>query len=283
MAEVKENLIIKRLSGGVTNANYVMQDGENKYVIRIAGRGTEKFIDRANEFRNVSAMAKLGIAPRIYFSDTDTGFQIQEFVHGETLTEEKIRENPDLFSACVCLLRRCHTSGADFQNQFDPGAETEKNLQLLADSGWQKYYPDWEDILAFCRRIYRDYQKSHPPLCPCHNDTVAGNFMGSADNLKLIDWEYSGKNDPFYDLACFSMENHFSGEMERNMLRMYEEREPDTACVRRFLSMKIITALYWSVWSLLQIRNGKDENFYYPYGLERYQTIRESRDRSDRL
>ncbi|MCC6094326.1 MAG: phosphotransferase family protein [Eubacterium sp.] len=272
-------LSVSRLSGGVTNVNYVVQNENQKYVVRVAGKGTNLFIDRKNEFHNVTTMSNLGIAPKIYFSDPETRFQIQEFIEQDTLTAEKIRGNNDILSACIRLLKKCHSSGADFKNRFDPWVKTETNLALLQKDGFHNYYPDWKGTVAFCKDVHSQYQAEPIDLCPCHNDTVAGNFMGNDVSMKLIDWEYSGMNDPYYDLACFSMENGLNAGDEKLMLRLHEDKEPDDKEIRRFLSMKIITAFYWSVWSLLQIKNGKNADFYYPYGMDRYRVISESRDR----
>lgn len=272
-------LSVLRLSGGVTNVNYFVQNGNQKYVVRIAGKSTNLFIDRKNEFHNVTAMSNLGIAPKIYFSDPETGFQIQEFIEQDTLTGEKIRGNRDILSACIRLLKKCHSSGVDFKNRFDPWTKTKANLSVLQKNGFDNYYPDWESTLAFCKGVHAQYQEETIDLCPCHNDTVAGNFMGNAKDLKLIDWEYSGMNDPYYDLACFSMENRLNINDEKYILLLYENKKPGNREIHHFLSMKIITAFYWSVWSLLQINNGKRADFYYPYGMDRYRIISECRGR----
>lgn len=270
---------VSKLSGGVTNTNYVMQIDGKKYVLRVAGKGTDTLIDRRNEFLNLSQMSRLGIAPDLYFSDPDNGFQIQEFLDMDSLTADRIRKSSVLFRSCILLMKKCHTSGAVFANRFDPVEKLDKETARLKAAGYCHFYPGWNETELFCQKIIESYQLLAPPLCPCHNDTLAGNFMGGEESLMLIDWEYSGSNDPYYDLACFSMENGLSEQEDRRMLHIYENTSPSQESVKRFLYMKIITAFYWTVWSLIQIVNGKDEDFYYSYGEKRYQTIAETKKR----
>lgn len=279
MTETKTDIQIAKLSGGVTNTNYVMQINGKKYVLRVAGKGTDTLIDRKNESLNLSQMSRLGIAPHIWFSDPDNGFQIQEFIDKDSLTAEKIRKSSELFRSCILLMRKYHTSGAVFFNRFDPVEKIQQELKVLEAAGYCHFYPNWEENNLFCQKIIQNYRLLNPPLCPCHNDTLAGNFMGDEDSLMLIDWEYSGTNDPYYDLACFSMENGLSEQEDLRMLNIYENTFLSPESVERFLYMKIITAFYWTIWSFLQIVNGKDADFYYPYGEKRYQTIIETKSK----
>lgn len=261
---------VEVMSGGVTNKNYKLIVGDKKYAVRIAGIGTGNYIDRKKEFENVSKMAEIGIAPKIYFSDVDTGFQISEFIEGRTLTADDIINSSSLLKAAADIMKRCHNSGAFFESIFDPVEKININLDILSKKKYSNFFPDWEKMYIYFNKIAEKNQISHIELSPCHNDTLAGNFIGDENCLKLIDWEYSGMNDPFYDLACFSMENKLDAPMEEYLLKEYTNDTMTDEMYLRYFENKFLTAFYWSVWSCLQIAYGKDKNFYYSYGIKRY-------------
>lgn len=265
-----EEIKVEVMPGGVTNKNYKLIIGDKKYAVRIAGAGTENYIDRKKEFDNVSKMSEIGIAPKIYFSDIDTGFQISEFIEGKTLTGEDIRKSSSLLKAAANIMKHCHKSGVVFDSEFNPINKININLNILTEKNYDDYFPEWENMKKYFNKISEQLRKQKIELCPCHNDTLAGNFIGDENYLKMIDWEYSGMNDPFYDLACFSMENKLDTSMENKLLQEYNNGKMTDEMYLRFFENKFLTAFYWSVWSCLQIAYGKDKDFYYAYGMERY-------------
>lgn len=271
-----EKMKVEVMPGGVTNKNYKMTVNRKTYAVRIAGTGTENYIDRKKEFANVTQMAAIGVAPKIYFSDVDTGFQISEFIEGRTLTAEDIRKSSSLLRAAAKLMQRCNSSGAVFTSVFDPVEKIRANLSLLEENAYQDFFPDWEQNIRYFEELAGKRARADITLCPCHNDTLAGNFIGDENSLRMIDWEYSGMNDPFYDLACFAMENQLDEQSEQQMLNAYTDHQMTDTLYVRYYENKFLTALYWSVWSCLQIVFGKGQEFYYNYGMERYRYLEKS-------
>ena len=271
-----EEMKVEVMPGGVTNKNYKMTVNPKTDAVRIAGTGTENYIDRKKEFANVTQMAAIGVAPKIYFSDVDTGFQISEFIEGSTLTAEDIRKSSSLLRAAAKLMQRCHSSGAVFTSVFDPVEKIRVNLSLLEENAYQDFFPDWEQNIRYFEELAGKRARADITLCPCHNDTLAGNFIGDENSLRMIDWEYSGMNDPFYDLACFAMENQLDEQSEQQMLNAYTDHQMTDTLYVRYYENKFLTALYWSVWSCLQIVFGKGQEFYYNYGMERYRYLEKS-------
>ncbi|MGN1318236.1 MAG: phosphotransferase [Lachnospirales bacterium] len=265
-----DEIKVEVMSGGVTNKNYKLILNNKKYAVRIAGIGTENYIDRKKEFSNVSQMAEIGIAPKIYFSDMDTGFQISEFIEGSTLTAEDILNSSSLLKAAANIMRRCHNSGAVFESVFNPVDKININLAILKEKKYSDFFPNWENMIMYFNKIAEKLHSSNIKLSPCHNDTLAGNFIGDESCLKMIDWEYSGMNDPFYDLACFSMENKLDNSLENQLLNEYTNGKMTDELYLRYYENKFLTSFYWSVWSCVQIAYGKDKDFYYKYGMERY-------------
>lgn len=265
-----DEIKVEVMSGGVTNKNYKLILNNKKYAVRVGGTGTENYIDRKKEFYNVSQMAEIGIAPKIYFSDVETGFQISKFIEGHTLTAEDILNSSSLLKAAASLMRRCHNSGVVFKSVFNPVEKININLSILREKQYSDFFHDWGNMNMYFNKIAEKMQHSYIELCPCHNDTLAGNFIGDENCLKMIDWEYSGMNDPFYDLACFSMENKLDSDMEKCLLKEYTDDKMTDEMYLRYFENKFLTAFYWSVWSCVQIAYDKDRDFYFNYGMERY-------------
>ncbi|MGN0484594.1 MAG: phosphotransferase [Lachnospiraceae bacterium] len=265
----KDSITVQALPGGVTNHNYILKAKDVKLVIRVAGQGTQNYIDRSQENQNALEMSRVGIGPKIYFSEPDTGFQVSEFIEGETMEKERFQTNDCLLQRAAEVLRNCHESKANFQNVFSPLENIRKNLQILEEEGYQKRYENWGEMLEQLQKIEEHWRRETCTLVPCHNDTLAGNFLGDESGLRLIDWEYSGKNDPYYDLACFAMENELDEQKERYFLTCYQKREPKETEWQRFYENKFVASFYWSIWSLVQIAYGKEETFYAAYGEKR--------------
>ncbi|MEG0598338.1 MAG: phosphotransferase, partial [Oscillospiraceae bacterium] len=95
------------------------------------------------------------------------------------------------------------------------------------------------------------------------------NFMYDGKEMRVIDWEYGGMNDGFYDLACVCVENPLDAKCEETYLRAYCGGEPTEEARARMLINKFLVTTHWSTWSLVQISYGKDEAFYWEYGRTR--------------
>ena len=105
-------------------------------------------------------------------------------------------------------------------------------------------------------------------LAPCHNDTVAENFIKSGDNnMYLIDWEYGGMNDPMWDLAAHSLENGFTEDEEELFLKLYFEGKIEEKYRKRILINKVYQDFLWSIWTKIKEAKGDD---FGTYGIDRY-------------
>ncbi len=139
-------------------------------------------------------------------------------------------------------------------------------LQILKEHDFREKYVGMDDAIAKLHDIYKAFKANPPKLVPCHNDTLAENFMYDGEVMRVIDWEYSGMNDPFYDIACVIVENPLDAEKERVLLEAYVGGEPDELALARTLVNKFLVTTHWSLWSLVQICYGKDYDFYWEYG-----------------
>ncbi len=261
---------IEILAGGLTNKSFklTMEDGQ-LVVMRLAGRGTGEYINRKAEKNNSTKAAGLGIAPEIYYFDAETGSQLVEFVKLPTMHIEDFQTNTTVITEAGKLLRRLHTSGIKFLGAFDPVKGIIDYVNILEQKGFAERFEGWDKIYKVVQQVDAAYKKNPPPQAPCHNDVLAENFMYDGKTMMLIDWEYGGTGDPYYDVSGAITEDLMDKNATETWLKAYFGGEPTEEQRARVDVNKFLYCTYWSVWSLVQIANGKEREFYWEYGLHR--------------
>lgn len=270
---------IEIMPGGLTNKNFkIVTADDTSIAVRVAGPGTAKYINRPAEKHNASLMSSIGIAPEIYYYDPKTGSQLCEFIKADTMHPEDFNNNPDVVVKSAEIMRKYHDSGLEFKSTLNPIAKIKEYLEILQENGFDKRYDEWNRIADRLEKIEEAYKKNPPKLVPCHNDTLAENFMYDGKVMRVIDWEYGGMNDRFYDMSCVFVENPLNKEHEELYLKTYFGAEPNEEQRARVLINKFLVNAHWSMWSLVQITYGKDHDFYWEYGRTRAVTCNEFMD-----
>ena len=226
---------IEPLGGGITNHNFkVSLDGE-AYVLRIGGKDTELLgIERRAEHAASLAAARVGIGPEVVaFVDS---VLVTRFVEGQPFPPERMR-TPEGISRVVEALRQFH-EGPAIPARFDSFRVVEMYATTAAERGGA--IPSaYERTKELADRIERG--RDPQVLRPCHNDLLNANFIvDGAARLWIVDWEYAGMGDVFFDLANFSVNQELDAEEDDELLERYfgERREADAAslAVMRFMS-----------------------------------------------
>lgn len=258
------------MSGGLTNHNYkiVLPDGFT-VAARIPGEGTEAYIDRAGERFNLTLMGTLGIAPEIYYYDTATGIQLTEYIHADTMHPEDFQNNQVLLGKAAMLMRTYHQSGLKQKNTFSPPEKIRAYREVLTDSGFQSDFEQTDALLQQLKRVEEALAETAVEKVPGHNDPLSENFMYDGDKLTLIDWEFSGMNDPFFDLAAFTVENRLNEADTDFFLGAYCNRPPQKKEYARLLINKFLLDAFVFHWALMQLNAGKEHELYHSYGKER--------------
>jgi len=241
---------VKPLGGGLTNRNYRVDiDGET-YVVRMAGAGAEELlIDRPREAAAVRAAAAAGVAPELVAHLPDYTVTVTRFVGGRPLEGGQIPQ-AGVLSRVARTVRAYHdhpvTEGLV---AFSPFAAVryyyarakEKNVPLPADLG---------RAMELLDRVEQAVQ-TEDRHCLCHNDLLLGNFIDAGTALKIIDWEYAGLGDRFFDLGNFAAHNELGEDQERLLLESYfgEVRPAD---LRRLRLMRLVSDLREATWGYLQ-------------------------------
>lgn len=254
--------------GGMTNKNYLVTINSKKYVLRVPGVGTDSIIDRVAEKNNATLASEIGIDNKMFYFCGDTGIKIAEYINNaETLNFETAKKLENL-KLTANLLRKLHNSNLKYTNKFDVFQEINKYEQLIGNiQEIESKYENYQNIKKEILKLKRILKKNGSYFTSCHNDTVPENFIKNLDRIYLIDWEYSGLNDPMWDLAAHSLECQFDSEIERNFLTSYFKRDEKLNERIRFEAYKILQDFLWSIWTILKEMKGDD---FGDYGIERY-------------
>ena len=252
--------------GSLTNLSYKLTTSMGTYVLRLPGEDTFDYIDRRAEEHNGRVAASLGINAEVLHFDAEDGTMLSRFISGGVpMDGESFARDPMLPARAALVLRRVHRLGPIFESRFDVFSMIRSYLDIL----YKLRMPPPEDYYEVRREaeaVRLVLQASPVGLAPCHNDPWPGNFVvASGGNLHLIDWEFSGMNDPIWDLGDLSVEAGFDPEQERTMVEAYCGGCAPPVLYARLELYKAMSDLLWSLWGLIQYVNGNPSEDFLPY------------------
>jgi thiamine kinase-like enzyme len=268
LAGEAEDAAIWRL-GGLTNRVFEVVTAKRSAVLRLPGAGTEAYIDRDVERQNAEAAARAGVSPEVLHFDP-TGVMLTVHVPSVTMSAGRFR-NLAAVGRAGRAFRRLHTSGQAFAGRFDLFAKMDEYQALLDRLGAPApagYAAARAEALA-ARRLLAEV-----PLAPCHCDPLAENFLDAGDRMWIVDWEYSGTNDPMWDLGDLSVEAGFGPEQEATLLRAYFDGPPPAAERARMVVYKAMCDLLWTLWGVIQHANGNPAEDFEAYAAGRLERCR---------
>jgi thiamine kinase-like enzyme len=258
-------ITVERQPGGLTNANYLLTvHGEatvhseagdrERFVLRIGGANTAELgIDRRTEREAALAVSEAGIAPEVILFALPEGHMITRFVEGHEWSVDEFK-TPAVIRRVAETIKRVHTLPA-ISGVFSPYRDIEKRLQVAQERGVP--LPDHMDRCL--DKMYAiERQRASVPQVFCHNDPFPNNFL-DAGRVLLLDWEFAGMGDPFYDLA--SACHFFAPEQKALLLECYFG-EATADAIETLELMWFIVAFWNGAWALLQIGNPHSEFDY---------------------
>lgn len=256
--------------GGMTNINYQASVGNEHYIVRIPGVGTDQFINREEEMKNLEIGVNLGINPEHICINAETGLKITRMIPDAiTLTSSATKEKETL-KKITDVLRTLHRSDIQMENQFKL-YELMEHYENNAIEANAEFYPNFEEAKEEVLRIKSAYDELEKIESPCHIDALAQNFvMDGKGKLYLIDWEYSGMFDPLWDVATLTLESEFNVQEEALFLDFYFEREATDEEKKRILIQKVFQDYLWSIWALFKGAKGDD---FGSYGNDRFERL----------
>ena len=261
------SIAIHPLSGGLTNTNYTVEVDGTPYVVRIPGASTELLaVDRANEYHNTKAAAEAGVTPKIAHYLHDFNVMALEFIHGETMSIPRL-QRPGMPARMAASLKKLH-AGPRFLHDFNMFRLTEFYLKIVDErqvripDGYRSYMPKVARIEAAMAH--------HPlPTVPCHNDLLAENYIDDGQTLWLIDFEYSGNNDPTFELGNTCQEQQFDEPRLVEMCAAYFGGLYPDKLARMKLNM-IMSDVGWTLWAAIQAKISKIDFDFWGWAVERW-------------
>lgn len=258
---------VSELSGGLTNTNYLVDAEGDRYVVRIPGASTELLaVDRANERHNAAAASTTGVSPRIVEVLEDIDVMVIEFVEGTTMSSERLR-SPEMARRIAASLRRLH-AGPRFLNDFDMFRLTEFYLGVCAEH--EVRIPDgFAEHRADVATIERALAVRPVPTVPCHNDLLAENYIDDGSQLWIVDFEYSGNNDPTFELGDTAQECGFEADLRALLCEAYFGEAPPALLARMDLQA-VMADVGWTLWAAIQARISSIDFDFWGWAEERW-------------
>jgi thiamine kinase-like enzyme len=270
---------VSQLSGGLTNENYLVEAGGEKYVMRIPGQSTELLsIDRTNEVFNTKAAATTGIGPQVLEHIRALDALVLEFIPGATMSAATL-QSTEMASRMAESFRRLHGSPR-FLKDFNMFRLIEDYLRIVNEHG-VTIPPGYRDRLPAIASIEEAVGSGALPAVPCHNDLLCENFIDDGISLRIVDYELSGNNDPCFDLGNTAQEAEFDQDLRAALCAAYFGRE-DARQLARMNLFALMSDVGWTLWGAIQAKISAVDFDFRGYYNMRWQRAIEVLD-SDRL
>jgi thiamine kinase-like enzyme len=264
-----EDIEIKRLNS-FTNLSYRLTAHGNAYVLRVAGKGTSTYIDRSAEEHNARIATAAGLNAEVLYFDANDGTMLSRFIEGPHMDKMEFHRDPTAPARAALTLKRVHGIGRSFKSRFGPYAPIDYYLEILRSL--RSPLPDvYEEAKREVEALRRVLKVSSIRTTPCHNDTCPENFVEVGRRIYLIDWEYSGMNDPMWDLGNLSVEGGFNSEQDRKMMEAYCGGAVPPGLYERMVLQKAMSDYIWGLWSILQHANGNPAADFWTYAIDRFE------------
>lgn len=244
------DLIFSPLGGGITNRNFKIETGGESFVLRIAGLNTNLLgIDRDTEHEASTTAGRLGIAPEVVHYLEPEGYLVSRFIEGEPLPPQQVKQ-PENLETIVSMLKRFHGTS------YLPGVfwvpQIVKDYTVIAKEHAIDFPENFDWLIGCLGNAESALQNNPLPHCPCHNDLLNENFLVEDGRIYILDWEYAGMGDRYFDLANLSVNHGFDDQQDELLLKFYFG-EVTTQSWAQLKVMRIISDYRESMWGLVQM------------------------------
>ena len=258
---------IQSLSGGLTNTNFKVTVDGIPYFVRVPGMSTELLaIDRANEYHNTKAAGEAGVAPKVLHHLPEYNVMVIEFLNGKTMSKEGLNQKgmPTRMAEAIKKLNQ----GPRFLLDFNMFRLTEYYLKLCSERSIK--IPDgYDESMATVKRIEQAMNTKPLATVPCNNDLLAENYIDDGKQLWLIDYEYSGNNDPTFELGNTCQEMQFNSEQIAEVCAVYFGEARADMIARMQLNM-IMSDVGWGLWAAIQANISTIDFDFWGWAIERW-------------
>jgi thiamine kinase-like enzyme len=266
---------VEPLTGGLTNTNYKVSSPAGCYVVRISGKDTSLLaIDRENEVHNTIAAAETGVGAPFVAALPEHDALVLGYLEGEVMDAEKLRRG-DRITAIADACRRLH-SGRRFLHDFDMFEIQPRYLAIVRERGFR--LPDrYEAFEPQVRELERAMRTRHESTVPCNNDLLAENFIDVGGELRLIDYEYSGNNEPSFELGNVWSESNLSLDQLADLVGAYWGESLRNKVARARL-WGLMSKYGWTLWGSIQAGVSDLDFDFWGWAMEKYERAVEELD-----
>lgn len=266
--EIKDIEVLKK---GMTNRSFLFKCKGDKYIMRIPGEGTSKLINRTNEFYNYEAIKYKGICDDIIYFDVNNGYKVTKFIENAKCCDAT---NEDDVKKCMIKLKEFHSLGLYVEHEFD----IFKQIDL------------YEELWGENKSIFKDYKKTKQNIfalksfidscdkkkCLSHIDAITDNFLmfegTNGEEIRIIDWEYAGMQDPHVDIAMFCIYSMYDKEQIDETIDFYFENKCSHKNRAKIYAYIAASGLLWSNWCEYKRKYGIE---FGEYSLRQYRYAKE--------
>lgn len=260
------------LTGGLTNQILRVTTTEHDLVVRISSPSTGLLsIDRDVEEHNARAAATAGVGPSVVERIAEAGVLVVEFIRDAvTFDDAAVGANLARIGATV---RQLH-DGPAFAGRFDMFDIQRRYLAIMRAHAWP--LPEgYEDLLGYANSMEAALRRAPEPLVPCHNDLLAANFLDDGQRIWILDYEYSGMNEPAFELGNIIQEAHLGAEQLTELVTAYSGR-PDPVREARARLWGIESAYAWTLWGMIQLGLAEIDYDFHGWAMDKYDRAREA-------
>ena len=254
----KNEIKIKPIKGGLTNQNFLVQENSKKFFVRLGDDMPEHNISRSKELIASNAAAEIGLSPAVIYNTK--GVLILEYIEGAMLSTDSI---VDKLESIISLIKKIHSEMSKklYGHSVNFGAfDAIKRYAKLLKNHKSSYTQLLPSLLFQVDKL--EINTSPYDIVFCHNDLIFTNFLDDEDRLWIVDWEYSGFNNPLFDLGDFASHCNFSENKEIFLLENYFEKKINEKLLLEFNSFKCAAILREAMWSMVAELTSKiDFNF----------------------
>jgi thiamine kinase-like enzyme len=245
-------LTLTPISGGLTNRNFLVEaaGSPDRHVLRLAGNDTHLLgISRELEHAATVAAAGVGVGPEVTAFLRPEGYLVTRFIVGSPVPVHAMHD-PTMLARVADSLRRVH-GGPPVPGLFVP-LKVAEMYGALARARGVILPAAYAEADAIGRRIERACLAHPIDLVPCHNDLLNANLIDDGARIRIVDWEYAGMGDPWFDLGNLSINHELTPDEDRALVAAWLGREPSPAEAARVTLMRVVSDVREAMWGVLQ-------------------------------
>ena len=255
---------IKAIKQGLTNTSFYFTANNNKiggskFVYRHPGIGTSDYINRESECFSMDVAKRLGLDDTFIYMDKEEGWKLSRYIENARTLDY---HNEKQVEAALAMIRTLHEANIKSKFRFGTWDRSLEFVEKIRHKG-RADFADFQNLLDMMEALYKLTKSDGIEERLCHCDCYDPNFLLDAnDKMYLIDWEYSGNDDPATDLGTFICCSDYTEEDAVKIFRIYAGHELSDIELRHFYAYVALAAYYWYVWAIYQTSVGNNVGEY---------------------